>query len=214
MLLRINMVSKVFEQICKFLDDKEIKYGKDDDKERIYFGVSGLVKQSLLFIIEKEPKVVQFRSVQILDEEDLKNYHENEANRMKLYEYLLECNYTWKLGKFALDPEDTEVDLYFVVSDFVDVDKGIEEELIERVWGMIMGSSYAAGAVEKAIKDIKSILATGEKSTEDETDDIDIDTLLKLKTMLEKDPDISKTLSELESISSKPSKIDDLEDGI
>jgi len=166
------MGSKAFEQIVKFLHSKKIKYGKAEDSERIYFGVNGLVHQSILFIVDKESNVVQFRSVQILDEEDLKNYHEKEANRVKLLEYLLECNYTWKLGKFALDPADPDVDLYFTMSDFVDVDKGIDEELMDRAWNILMGPSFAASAVEEAIQNIKSILATGEKV--EKSDDMDI----------------------------------------
>ena len=79
------MASKAFQQICDFLDDKEFKYdtgGEGTDSEKIYFGARGLVQQNCLFIIETMAKVVQFRSVQILDEDDLKNYHNKPENRI------------------------------------------------------------------------------------------------------------------------------------
>ena len=90
------MASKAFQQICGFLDSKKIEYGTKErggDSEIIHFGANKLVQQNCLFIIETGAKVVQFRSVQILDEDDLKNYHSKPENRMKLYEYLLKCNY-------------------------------------------------------------------------------------------------------------------------
>ena len=167
------MASKAFEQICKFLDEKEFRYGTDldrPDREVIYFGARGLVEQSFIFIIETEANVVQFRSSQILDEDDLKNYHSKPENRAKLFEYLLKKNYELKLGKFALDPEDPEVDLYFVLSDYVDAKNGIEVELLDRMHRMLFGPSFAPSTTEKAIKDIKSILATGEKSSDDDKD--------------------------------------------
>ena len=165
------MASKAFQQICGFLDSKKIEYGTKErggDSEIIHFGANKLVQQNCLFIIETGAKVVQFRSVQILDEDDLKNYHSKPENRMKLYEYLLKCNYDWKLGKFALNPENEKVDLYFVISDYVDADNGIEEDLLDRVHTMLFGPSFAPGTIEKAIKNIKSILETGEKSADDE----------------------------------------------
>ncbi|HOI84351.1 MAG TPA: hypothetical protein PKW30_08560 [Campylobacterales bacterium] len=198
------MASKAFQQICKFLDSKDIKYGTDGegtDRETIYFGAKGLVTQKFLFIVETKANVVQFRSVQILEDEDLQNYHSKPENRVKLYEYLLKCNYEWKLGKFALDP----VDLYFTISDFVDADSGIEEELLDRVHTMLLGASFAHGHAEKAIKNIKTILATGEKN-EDE-DDV-MEALAKKFA--------AKELEQMagEGSRRKPSKDDDLEDGI
>ena len=154
------MASKAFQQICEFLDSKKIEYGTKErggDIEIIHFGANKLVQQNCLFIIETGAKVVQFRSVQILDEDDLKNYHSKPENRMKLYEYLLKCNYEWKIGKFALDPENPDVDLYFVISDYVETDKGIEEDLLDRVYTMLFGPSFVPGTIEKAIKDIKRI---------------------------------------------------------
>ena len=41
------MASKAFQQICKFLDDKELKYrtdGEGTDIEKIFFGAQGLVQ--------------------------------------------------------------------------------------------------------------------------------------------------------------------------
>lgn len=212
------MASKAFQQICKFLDSKDIKYGTDGegtDRETIYFGAKGLVTQKFLFIVETKANVVQFRSVQMLDDEDLQNYHDKPENRVKLYEYLLKCNYEWKLGKFALDPEDEDVDLYFVISDYVEADKGIEEDLLDRVHTMLFGPSFAPSHTEKAIKNIKSILATGEKN-EDE-DDAPSGLMEALaKKFAEEDPEFAKKLEEMagEGGRRKPSKDDDLEDGI
>ena len=202
------MTSKAFQQICEFLDSKEIRYGTDGegtDRETIFFGAKGLVTQKFLFIVETKANVVQFRSVQMLDDEDLQNYHDKPENRVKLYEYLLKCNYEWKLGKFALDPDDERVDLYFTISDFVDADKGIEEELLDRVHTILFGPSFAPSHTEKAIKKIKTILATGEKN-EDE-DDV-MEALAKKFA--------AKELEQMagEGSRRKPSKDDDLEDGI
>ena len=212
------MASKAFQQICEFLDSKEIRYGTDGegtDRETIFFGAKGLVTQKFLFIVETKANVVQFRSVQMLDDEDLQNYHSKPENRVKLYEYLLKCNYEWKLGKFALDPEDEDVDLYFVISDYVEADKGIEEDLLDRVHTMLFGPSFAPSHTEKAIKNIKSILSTGEKN-EDE-DDAPSGLMEALaKKFAEEDPEFAKKLEEMagEGGRRKPSKDDDLEDGI
>ena len=212
------MTSKAFQQICEFLDSKEIRYGTDGegtDRETIFFGAKGLVTQKFLFIVETKANVVQFRSVQMLDDEDLQNYHDKPENRVKLYEYLLKCNYEWKLGKFALDPEDEDVDLYFVISDYVEADKGIEEDLLDRVHTMLLGPSFAPSHTEKAIKNIKTILATGEKN-EDE-DDAPSGLMEALaKKFAEEDPEFAKKLEEMagEGGRRKPSKDDDLEDGI
>jgi hypothetical protein len=106
---------------------------------KVLFGAKrDLVQQIFLFIVETDANVVQFRSVQILDENDLKNYHGKPENRVKLYEYLLKKNYEWKLGKFALDPEDKKVDLYFIISDYMDVEKGIEKDLLDRMDAMFL----------------------------------------------------------------------------
>ena len=189
------MASKAFQQICGFLDSKKIEYGTKErggDIEIIHFGANKLVQQNCLFIIETGAKVVQFRSVQILDEDDLKNYHSKPENRMKLYEYLLKCNYEWKIGKFALDPENPDVDLYFVISDYVETDKGIEEDLLDRVYTMLFGPSFVPGTIEKAIKDIKSILETGEKNEEDE--DVLGGRLMEMIAGMASDPDMAKAM--------------------
>lgn len=167
------MASKVFEQICDFLDKKGLNYGKDDSNgvEKISFGVKSLVKQQLLFFIEAEADVVQFRSVHILDEKDLENYHNKPKNREKLHEFLLRRNYELKLGKYSLDPDDEDVDLYFVVADYVEIDKGIEEDFMDRVYTIFTGSPIDHGIVEKDIKHIKSILDTGEKDSTVSEDD-------------------------------------------
>ena len=189
------MASKAFQQICEFLDSKKIKYDTKEhggDREIIYFSARKLVQQHCPFIIETMAKVVQFRSVQILDEDDLKNYHSKPENRMKLYEYLLKCNYEWKIGKFALDPENPEVDLYFVISDYVETDKGIEEDLLDRVYTMLFGPSFVPGTIEKAIKDIKSILETGEKNAEDE--DVLGGRLMEMIARIASDPEMAKAM--------------------
>ena len=189
------MASKAFQQICEFLDSKKIKYDTKEhggDREIIYFSARKLVQQHCPFIIETMAKVVQFRSVQILDEDDLKNYHSKPENRMKLYEYLLKCNYEWKIGKFALDPENPEVDLYFVISNYVEADKGIEEDLLDRVYTMLFGPSFVPGTIEKAIKDIKSILETGEKNAEDE--DVLGGRLMEMIARIASDPEMAKAM--------------------
>ena len=169
------MASKAFQQICKFLDDKELKYrtdGEGTDIEKIFFGAQGLVQQKFIFVIETSANVVQFRSWGMLDEDDLNNYHSKPENRVKLYEYLLKCNYEWKLGKFALNPKNPDVDLYFVISNYVEADKGIEEDLLDRVHTILFGSSFGLSSIEIAIKYIKSILAAGEKNAEGDEDGI------------------------------------------
>ena len=111
---------------------------------------------------------------------------------MKLYEYLLKCNYEWKIGKFALDPENPEVDLYFVISNYVEADKGIEEDLLDRVYTMLFGPSFVPGTIEKAIKDIKSILETGEKNAEDE--DVLGGRLMEMIARIASDPEMAKAM--------------------
>ncbi len=208
------MGSKAFEQIKAYLDTKEIKFSassKDESKEKITFGMNGEVQQWFIFLVESEMNTVQFRSVQILDETDLKHYHDpsKKEHRIKLYEYLLECNYQWRLGKFALDPEDKELDLYFVISDFVEADKGIEEELLDRIWSIFIGLSIGPSSVEEAIKNIKHILATGEKLPEESTQDKLAQLLAGLKSTTTSDESDSP-----KKRSAPSAKADDLDDGI
>lgn len=208
------MGSKVFEQIKAYLDTKEMKYSSPkagESKEKITFGMNGEVQQWFIFLVESEMNTVQFRSVQILDETDLKHYHDpsKKEHRVKLYEYLLECNYQWRLGKFALDPEDKELDLYFVISDFVEADQGIEEELLDRVWSILIGHSFGPSSVEEAIKNIKNILATGEKLPEESTEDKVAQLLAAAKA--------ASSSEESTSAKKRPApspKADDFEDGI
>jgi hypothetical protein len=188
------MASKAFQQICKFLDDKGFKYatdGEGSEAEKILFGAKGdLVQQTFLFIVETDANVVQFRSVRILDENDLKNYHGKPENRVKLYEYLLKKNYDWRFGKFALDPEDEKVDLYFIISDYVDAEKGIEKDLLDIMDTMLFGPSFAPSRIEQAIKDIKSILATGETSK----DEYESGDLMQTIAQMASDPEMVKQI--------------------
>jgi hypothetical protein len=188
------MASKAFQQICKFLDDKGFKYatdGEGSEAEKILFGAKGdLVQQTFLFIVETDANVVQFRSVRILDENDLKNYHGKPENRVKLYEYLLKKNYEWKFGKFALDPEDEKVDLYFIISDYVDAEKGIEKDLLDIMDTMLFAPSFVPNRVEQAIKDIKSILATGETSK----DEYESGDLMQTIAQMASDPEMVKQI--------------------
>lgn len=208
------MASKAFEQIKAYLDKKEIHYdssGEGESKEKFIFGMNGEVQQWFIFIIESELNTVQFRSVQILDETDLKHYHDpsKKEHRVKLYEYLLNCNYQWRLGKFALDPEDEKVDLYFVISDYVETDKGIEKELLDRVWNIFIGS-FGASSIEEAIKNIKSILATGEKLPEESEEDKVGKLLAALKSA-----DMSAEPAKAEKgVQARAKEADDFEDGI
>ena len=82
--------------------------------------------------------------------------------------------------------------LYFVISNYVEADKGIEEDLLDRVYTMLFGPSFVPGTIEKAIKDIKSILETGEKNAEDE--DVLGGRLMEMIARIASDPEMAKAM--------------------
>lgn len=161
-----------FEQIKEYLDHKEIRYHTNESEEKLIFSTNTEIQQWFVFSVEPKANAVQFRSYQILNETDLKHYHDpsKKEHKMKLYEYLLECNYQWRFGKFVLDPKDKEVDLCFVINEHIEADKGIEKNFLASVWYIFMGR-FGRNKVEEAILNIKSILATGEKLPEVSTED-------------------------------------------
>lgn len=169
-------MSKVSEDIKRFLDWEDIKFkvdGENTEREIFFFGVQGNNILKLLFTVENDANVVQFKLWDVLDDEEKNKLKDNKEIVFKLYEYLLKQNYLYKLGKWALDPNDYE--LNFVIAHHEETEKGLDKSLLKMVKSILFNSG------DEMLTEIKNIINGGSNTTNSSNGDDLEELIAKLK---------------------------------
>ena len=132
-----------------------------NDKEAIYFGVSGINQLKMIFLVESNAKVAQFRVTYILEDKHKKALEDNPTYEVTLMKYLLNKNAEYKLGKWTYDDDK---DMYFAIVIPIVPDEKIDKSVLKRVKSMLFDD------VDEMITAIYSIVDTGEyEESEDST---------------------------------------------
>jgi len=157
-------MSKATDDIRAFLEWEDFKFHEDkqgEDTDIFYFGAQGDNVLKFLFIVEKDADVIQFRLWDVLEDDEKEKIGSNESIRLKLLTYLLQKNYQYKLGKWAMDEDDHS--LNFVIAHHEEVENGIDKSLLKRVKSILFSDG------DDMITEIKEII-NGTQSTSDSSD--------------------------------------------
>jgi len=165
-------MSNLVKQVEDWLEWEDLKYAKDEPQEGItvfYFGVQGKNSLGMLFLVEEIADCVQFRVIDVLDDDDKEILKDNEKAQMDLMKYLLEKNYEKRFGKWTADFDDWSIN--FTLAHYEKPDGKIDKSLFKLVRGLLFDD------VDNMISDIKHIIR-GEELEDD--DDVDLEALLEL----------------------------------
>lgn len=154
--------TKAGQDIKKWLEYEEYNYGFDEklDNEIFYFGVKGDNQLYIMFVVEKDADVIQFRIMSPISDDDIKEKLKAHPEReLKLTKYLLKKNYDYKLGKWGLDDDYS---LQFSLPHYEKAENGVETALLRRVKKILFDSG------DDMVTEIKNILDGKEPSEKKE----------------------------------------------
>jgi len=165
-------MSQAFETIKAFLDWEDLNYTTTtigEDTEAAFFGVRGYNQMALLFMVENDADVVQFRAIKLFNDDEVNKVKQDDRTRLKVAEYLLRKNAEYKLGKWSMDEE---CDIYFTISQYWETDTDLDRGMLKRVKKILFDD------VDEMVTEIKKIIrgSEGGKSLED----VNVDDLLKM----------------------------------
>lgn len=166
-------MSKAADNIEEFLKWEDINFQRDQQDENteiFYFGAKGDNILKFLFMVESRAEVVQFRLWSVLEDEEKEILKNNTDKVNELMKYLLYKNYEYKLGKWAMDPNDFE--LNFVIAHQESPENGLEKGLLKRIKTLLFNDG------DEMLTEIKQII-NGAQSSSSESGDVALEDLLK-----------------------------------
>jgi hypothetical protein len=152
-------MSKAFETIEKFLEWEDLNFSTKkigETTDAAFFGVRGYNQMGLLFMVENRAEVVQFRAIQLLDDEQIQKMKNNNEIHYKVMKFMLNKNAEYKLGKWTMDDD---YDVYFTISQRCDPEEELDRGLLKLAKSMLFDD------VDEMLSEIKKIIDNDDSSS-------------------------------------------------